>query len=125
MFGRTGLMRRIDVHMERGNLHMERGNQLMAEVREEMRLNREEAKRSREAHSDLRQFIHEITLRSERVNKSVLEGLAEVKTGLTSSMTSIVGELAELRRETRAQTDAIFRVLDRLPPQNGPSAQEG
>jgi hypothetical protein len=59
--------------------------------------------RNAEAHKDLRRFIEEILLRNERVHNKV------------------IAELEDMRRETQAQTRAIFRVLDRLPPGPGNS----
>jgi len=90
-------MRRRDL-LSRIDLHLERGNELMQLNVEALNLNREELKRNRATHEDLRRFIEEITIRNERVYREVL------------------GELTDLRRETQAQTKAIFRILDRLPP---------
>lgn len=93
----------IDRHMERGNEHMRLGNELMAEVRdevsltrEEIRLSRAEREQSRAMFADLREFMREITLRVER------GGREQVK------------EMRELREESRAQTQALLRVIDRM-----------
>ena len=74
--------------------------------REALDRNAQEFERNREVHQDLRRFIEEITIRNERVYRGMID------------------ELVELRRETKAQTKAIFRVLDRLPPGNsGPDPE--
>ncbi|MGI8440072.1 MAG: YdeI/OmpD-associated family protein, partial [Thermoleophilaceae bacterium] len=88
--------------------HMERGNDLMDEVREEIRLTREEVRLSREQHADLRVFIREASLRAERFTEGVLAELRALSAGQD-----------DLREESRAQTQALLRVLDRLGP--GPS----
>jgi predicted phage gp36 major capsid-like protein len=89
-------LERIDRHMEQGNLHLERGSQLMAEIREEMRLSREQRERSEQMFAGLRAFMAEITRRVERGGREQVE------------------ELRELRAETRAQTQALLRVIDRM-----------
>lgn len=81
---------------------------LMDEVKEEMRL-------SREAHFDLRSFIREITRRSEIVMSEMVERLTVVGDQLVR-----VGErLGDLGDQTRANTQAVLRVLDRLEPRTG------
>lgn len=94
--------------MELGNRHMDRGNQLMDEVREEIRLTREEVRLSREQHADLRAFIREASLRAERHTEGVLAELRRLSVGQD-----------DLRAESRAHTQALLSVLDRLGP--GPS----
>ena len=87
---------------------MERGNELMDGVREEIRLSREEIRLSRELHADLRLFMRETNLRAARFMQTVIAELRALSAGQD-----------DLREESRAQTQALLRVLDRLGP--GPS----
>ena len=100
--------------LDRIDAHMARGNELMEGVREEMRLSREERERSREwfggLYSDFREFTRELTLRSERVAREQIAELRALRTGFQA----ITDELRDMRNETRAQTRAILRVLDKL-----------
>ena len=84
---------------------MERGNELMETVREEIRLSREEIRLSREQHADLRIFIRDITRRAERVTQEMIAELQKLSAGYEDA-----------REETRAQTQALRRMIDRLGP---------
>jgi chromosome segregation ATPase len=112
-------LERIDRHMERGNAHMERGNALMDEIREEMRLSREQAARHAELYSDLRQFIRGM---NERMNRALREQVAELRkvgdalSGQTAELRALRMEQRELREDSRAQTQALLRMLDRFDP---------
>ncbi len=97
------VLRRIDEHMARGNEHMARGNDLMArgnelmdDVREEMRLNREEIRRNREAFE---------------LHKMAMAEMLDTNRRATDTMIERLNDLGE---EVRAQTRAIFRLIDRL-----------
>jgi hypothetical protein len=91
---------RIDRHMERGNELMDRNNELMAEVREEMRLSRAQYA---EIYADMRQFIREITLRIQRIGREEIRELRELRE-----------EHRDLHEQSRAQTQALLRVIDRM-----------
>jgi chromosome segregation ATPase len=117
-------LQRIDRHMDRGNALMERGNTLMGEIREEMRLSREEARLSREQaarhaelYSDLRQFIRDMNA---RMNRAMREQVAELRKvgdalgGQTAELRELRMEQRELRQDSRAQTQALLRMLDRF-----------
>jgi len=100
---------RIEKHVEATREHIARGNDafgrmmdVMAEVKFELVKNREERETLREERAtmrderqDLKFFIRDITRRTEVVHRE------------------IVGELADLRTETQANTREI---LSRLPP---------
>ena len=124
------VLARIDAHMERGNELMERGNTLMERgnvlmdrgealarrshdlmdsVQDELRL-------SREQHADLRQFIREMNMRAERFTQRAIEHLERLGRKVDANSS----HMEDLREQGRAQTEALLRVLDRLPP--GPSA---
>ncbi len=84
--------------LERMDQRLARGNELLGEVKDEMRLNREERAESRE-------FIREIVGRIERGSREevrVLQGLTD--------------EIRDLIAESRAQREALLRMLDRLGP---------
>lgn len=125
---------RIDGHMERGNQHMARGNELMGEIREEMRLSREQRARSDEAlerhaemYLDLRDFTREMILRMERFmneHTNAILGLSRAIERQTELLGTELRELREeMREESRAQRNALFRILDKLDgPEPGGSA---
>ena len=77
---------------------LERMDERLARSDEQLALLTEEVRRSREAHADLRQFTRDLTRRNERV------------------MQAMVDELGELSDQTRANTNAVLQVLDRLGP---------
>jgi hypothetical protein len=109
MFGRQ-LLRRLDAHLERGNelmvttnAHMERGNELMgrlektmANISREVALTAEEIRLSRESRLEMREFMRETFLRSDK--------RAQVQTAA----------LQEVREESRAHTQALLRLMDRM-----------
>lgn len=68
---------------------------------------------------DLKEFIREITLRHERASGETQEWLriADERTGeMIRRGDEMIAELRDLRAESRAQRQALFRVLDRLDP---------
>ncbi len=86
----------------------------MSEVREEMRL-------SREQHSDLRESIREQTVRAERVPDRQVTALDALVLGeregiaaLRQMRVELREELRDLRYKSRAQTQALLKVIDRL-----------
>ena len=98
-----------DGFLERIDEHMRRSNEVTAEVREEMRLTREEARRRDD---ESRAFMQEITTRIERIGRDELRQLRQ----LGALVTRQSELLLPAREEVRAQTQAIFRLLDRLDP---------
>jgi hypothetical protein len=64
--------------------------------REALERNSEAFERHEKAFHDLRAFMHELSVRNERVTDR------------------IVAELIDLRKETQAQTQAILRMVDRF-----------
>ena len=89
-------LRRLDAHLEHSNA-------LMAQVTEEIQLSREELRLSRGERQDLRTFIREMVIRMER------------------AAAQQAAELEDLREDSRAQRDALLRLIDRLGP-SGSSA---
>ena len=71
--------------------------------REEIQLSREELRLSRGERQDLRTFIREMVIRMER------------------AAAQQAAELEDLREDSRAQRDALLRLIDRLGP-SGSSA---
>jgi hypothetical protein len=104
--------------MERGNAVMERGNHLMGEVRLALDRNSDIVRENLDAHRDLRRFIEEILLRSQRSHERVIDELTEMRQE-TRANTQVIREQS---RWIQAQTKAILDVLDRLPP-NGAAGQ--
>ena len=100
------ILKRIDEHMARGNEHMARGNELMEEIRREHQLNRGE---------------HQLNRREHELNRAAFAENARVMTRLTAvleridrSQQSLQAEIRDHRDETRVQTQAILKLLDRF-----------
>jgi methyl-accepting chemotaxis protein len=96
--------------LERFDAHIAESRALNAEVRDEVRL-------SREQHADLRGFIRDLTRRNEIVLGEMASNLGDMASNL-GQMASNIGEmssnLAELNQQTRAHTQGLLSVLDRL-----------
>jgi methyl-accepting chemotaxis protein len=103
-------LERIDGSLVRIDRHMERGNELMEHNTEAFERNAEAFERSRQTHEDLRRFIREISVRNERVAQSQVGALA----GVGNTLGEMTGALHDMRKDIRAHTEAIFRMLDRL-----------
>jgi hypothetical protein len=103
-----------DEFLARIDAHMERGNELMEQIRAEHRLNRatyerilEDQERRESEYQQHLQITREVIRRNELAFQENTRVLAEVSAELIS-------ELRELGAEVRAQTQAIFRMLDRF-----------
>ena len=113
-------LQRIDGHMSRANEFMNRGNELMARGNELMDGVREELRRSRETHDDLRVFIREERLRAERFTQNMVTATRAFMAEQSAALRDVTDELRDLRQESRAQREAVLRMLDRLGP--GPAS---
>jgi len=81
----------------------------------------EQAERHAELYSGLREFTREITRETvARIDRVARELIAEIRE-IGRSVRYNTDQLDDLRNESRAQTEALLRVLDRLDP-GGPSA---
>jgi hypothetical protein len=69
--------------------------------------------------SDLRQFIHEITLRMERSLMAQLEANERRAQEWNAHFERIHREHDDMRDEDRAQREALLRILDRLDGNGG------
>lgn len=103
-------MARGNEHMARGNEHMERGNKLMAEVKDVVAQVRAEVELSRRSYEDQLRITREMNRRNEiaiqensRITSEQIDAIREIRVGLR-----------EVQEEARAQTRAIFQVLDRF-----------
>jgi hypothetical protein len=71
-------------------------------------------------HGDLKVFIRDMNLRSEKVINDLLRGNREFCKELTAKTDSkaeaIMAELKDLREESQAQRHALLNLIDRLPP---------
>ncbi len=130
--------------LERIDEHMARGNELMAEVREEMQLNRISYEhqldltrtvilRSEERYQRLQQRSNEVMERNRKAfegnrkalegNRKALEGNRMAFEGHASLTTALIDAINDLRTdlgaEVRAQTKAIFKLIDRIDGLNG------
>lgn len=75
---------------------------------------------SRRDKDDLQAFIREMTRRSEHVVQALVKGnrefLAELSEESRGKHDVILSQLKEVREESRAQTQALLALIDRLPP---------
>jgi chromosome segregation ATPase len=99
------LLTRIDAHMERGN-------ELTELVRQELTLIRQEFRENRGAVYAARDAIREVAGSVQR-QSDVLERQGR-------RLEEMQGEIKDLRAESQAHTQAIFRVLDRFDGRGGP-----
>jgi len=101
------LMERIDVHMERADQHMERGNELMERIDGTMERIDATIERTRETiaveQRATRDFFASVMTRFDR---NMLR--------IDRRMASHEAVTSELRAESRAQTQALLRVIDRM-----------
>lgn len=99
---RDEVLNRIDRHMERGNELMERIDRRMEEggrvVEENSRVIEHNSRVIEESSRETREFMRELLQRHGWFTRQV------------------VAELKDLQGQTKAQTQAILRVLDRLQP---------
>lgn len=99
-------------HIAETKEHIAGTKEHIAETKEHMAHGNELFDRCIRATDDLRQFIREMTVRSERVHRAML---AELAAGRREYLEQRY-ELRELREDSRAQTQALMRMIERLPP---------
>jgi septal ring factor EnvC (AmiA/AmiB activator) len=98
----------------RGNL-MERIDRSLGRIDEEIRLTREEVRLSRKSRDDLHDFIQEQTRRMERAAEHQGRELAKIGT----AMDRAIERLDDMGDQIRANTEATWRMLDRLDGGDG------
>jgi septal ring factor EnvC (AmiA/AmiB activator) len=98
---------------------------LMQEIRDEIRLtredialSREELRLSRESRADLHDFIQQQTRRMERAAEHQGRELAKIGT----AMDRLIERLDDMGDQIRANTEATWRMLDRLDGDGGAAA---
>ena len=106
------LLERIDRHIAETTQHIAETKEHIADTNRHMALGNELFDRCIRATDDLRQFIREMTIRSERFHRGLLAELAAGRRELLDQR----HELRELREDSRAQTEALMRMIERLPP---------
>jgi hypothetical protein len=123
---------------------IERGEELMELNRRELELNRAAAERNTQAFGrlmeafdrhekefermpvalnaqdaradDLRTFIREMNLKSEKLFQELYRRSDETMAEQRRKTDTILAQLKDVREESKAQTQALLAVLDRLPP---------
>lgn len=128
MFGRRGdsLEKLVSTQHEETMVYLRRRDE---EVREEFRQRREESKRrveeserrmeeSERRTEETREFNREILLRNEKVYTGVLVRLEEMGEEIRASTAQIKSNT----EETRAQTQALLKLLDRFGEPGGAAA---
>lgn len=105
------VLKRIDEHMARGNEHMARGNEHMARGNELMTRGNELMEEVRDEH---------------RKNREAFElykmAMAQMLDDNKQFMRGVMDELGELRRDSRAHSEALFRMIERLDRFDGGAA---
>src|SRR5436309_13575417 len=71
---------------------------------------------------DQRAFMHEMMLRFEKLGNQVVGAIADAGDEFRRVGAELRAELREFSEEMRAQRQALFRILDRLPPADGNGA---
>ena len=85
----------------------------------------EEIEASRAERADSRAFIREQTALMQRTARSIEERVAASVAEERRQTDEIVFELRQMRDQIRANTQAVLRMLDRLPPNGGPEPATG
>jgi len=98
--------------LERLDTHMERGNEVMDRVEEQMRLTREFHRVELTEH---REWSRQMILRVERIGRDEWRELSRLNDELER-------QGVEGREESRAQRNALLKVLDRLDRLDPPPA---
>jgi hypothetical protein len=98
--------------LERLDVHLERGNELMDRVEEQMRLTREFHRVELTEH---REWSRQMILRVERIGRDEWRELSRLNDELER-------QGVEGREESRAQRNALLKVLDRLDRLDPPPA---
>lgn len=93
--------------------HMERGNELAARNLESFERNSEVLDRAITAFDDQREFMRELTVRSERSHASLM---AQMQQGFDTLLSEMHRGFAGLHEEFADQRRAFVAILDRLPP---------
>lgn len=88
---------------------MERGNEIMQR-------NTEAFERNTEAFEANRRFHHELMKRMERWSIAMEARMIELSEHIKGQGERIDGRITDQGELIRAQTDALYRILDRLPP---------
>jgi hypothetical protein len=124
---RKELSERIERHMERGEELMQlnraafdRNTQAFERVMAVLDRHEQLFEESRGDREDIKVFVRDMNRRSERVVQDLLKGhgefLAKLSAELNGRHDAIMSQLKEVREESRAQTQALLAVIDRLPP---------
>jgi chromosome segregation ATPase len=127
---RSRLSARVERHLERGEELMElnraafqrneaafeRNTQAFERLMEAMDRHERAFEESREDRDDLKQFIREMNMRSEKRFQEWLRRQEEVHAEQTARTDAIVRHLDDLSQESRAQRGALLALIDRLPP---------
>lgn len=118
------LLERIDQHLERGAVALELNRVAFDRNTEAFERNREAFDRAIAAldrHEQLldgqHEFMREMTVRNERVTRELVaevRRLGEGQDELREAVLAGVGELRDLRDDSRAQREALLRLVDKL-----------
>jgi predicted ATP-dependent Lon-type protease len=120
---RRELSERIERHMERGEELMQlnraafdRNTQAFERVMAALDRHEQLFEESRGDKEDLKVFIREINMRSEKRFEEWSRRNDEVAAEQRSRTDAIVAEMKEARDESRAHREALLTLIDRLPP---------
>jgi soluble cytochrome b562 len=112
------ILRRLDAHEERTQTLLARMDERIELTRQQIELSRAE---SRAAIDDARAAVDEARTSREEVREEMRTSREEMRAFMREIITRFealarwqVAELRELREESRAQTQALLRVIDRM-----------
>lgn len=107
---------RSEIAFQRNEAAFERNTQAFERLMDAMDRHERAFEESREDRDDLKQFIREMNMRSEKRFQEWLRHQEEVHAEQTARTDAIVRRLDDLSQESRVQREALLAVIDRLPP---------
>jgi hypothetical protein len=103
MWVRKPLLAKIDDSIAKISEDIRLTRESVERSEKEFELSREEIRLSRESREEMRDFMRDMLQRNERVFRDMSAGIREILT-----------EVREGRKEQRAQTQALLRLIDRM-----------
>lgn len=108
--------KRNETAFQRNEAAFERNTQAFERLMEAMDRHERAFEESREDRDDLKQFIREMNMRSEKRFQEWLRREEEIHAEQSARTDAIVRHLDDLSQESRAQRGALLTLIDRLPP---------
>ena len=114
------LMQQCRKAFDRNTVAFEENRQAFKENQQAFKENQQAFKENQQALEESRLFMRDMTRRSEKVVQELVRNNQRFQRELSAEMRSktdaILSELREGREESKAQRQALFALIDRLPP---------